>query len=62
MKKPLTPAQIKKMLLESFADGDTWHEADALNITKHGALEIALFFYQEGYNEGYNRALSYQKP
>jgi hypothetical protein len=44
--------KLKEILLANFADGDSWEDADALSLTKHGALEVAEFFYEMGVAEG----------
>ncbi len=43
--------RIRSLLLANFCDGDSWEAADASSFTKHGALEIAEFFYHEGLTE-----------
>lgn len=42
--------ELKKHLLANFADGDSWEDADALSLTKYGALEVAEYFYNLGRN------------
>ena len=40
--------KLKEHLLANFADGDSWEEADALSLSKHGALDVAGYFYELG--------------
>lgn len=53
MNPQLTAAQerareiIKEMFLANFCDGDSWDDASASCFTKHAALDIAEFFWNE---------------
>ena len=40
--------ELKNHLLANFNDGGTWEDADALTLTKHGALDVAEYFYNLG--------------
>lgn len=40
--------KLKSIFLANFADGDSWEDADACSFSKNGALDIAIFFYEEG--------------
>ena len=42
------PKKLKEHLLANFCDGDSWENADALSLTKHGALDVAEYFYKLG--------------
>ena len=40
--------ELKDHLLANFNDGGTWEDAEALSLTKHGALDVAEYFYNLG--------------
>jgi len=37
---------VKSHLLANFYDGDSWEEADATTLTKHGVFDVAKYFYE----------------
>lgn len=39
---------LREDLLANFNDGQSWEDADALSLTKHGALEVAQHFFEAG--------------
>jgi len=39
---------LKPILLDNFCDGDSWEDARSAMFTRHGALDIASFFYEKG--------------
>lgn len=39
---------LRQHLLANFCDGDSWEAADALSLTKHGALDVAKYFFLLG--------------